>query len=84
MLEEAYFARAVAREARFCEAKLREADFSHADVTAADFSGAGLFRTRFHAAKRERVVLSAMGGWLGDDEELARIEGWQPQHGAAS
>ena len=83
MLEEAYFAHAWAGEARFLDAKLREADFSHADVTAADFSGASLFRTKFHAAVRERAVLPQPAIWLGDDEERARIERWQPQNGAA-
>ena len=83
VLEEACFARALAQEARFSNARLREADFSHADLTAADFSGASMFRTKLHATRRERAVLPRPATWLGDDEELARIEAWQPRHGAA-
>ena len=82
VLEEAFFGRALAQEACFVGARLREADFSHADVTGADFSDAGLFRTKFHKAKRDGAVLTRLAGWLGDDEELARVEGWQPKHGA--
>jgi uncharacterized protein YjbI with pentapeptide repeats len=81
-LEEVYFGYALAAEARFRDAKLRSADFSHADVTGADFTGAGLFRTKFHRAKRDGATLTRAAGWLGDDDELARIEGWRPLHGA--
>ena len=75
---------ATAVEARFGGAKLREADFSHADVTGADFSDAGLYRTRFTRPARGRRAPRGSAGWLGDDEELARIEGWKPQHGAGA
>jgi len=42
-----------------------------------------MFRTKLHAARRERAVLPRPATWLGDDEELTRIEAWQPRHGAA-
>ncbi|MBW2456841.1 MAG: pentapeptide repeat-containing protein, partial [Deltaproteobacteria bacterium] len=80
-LEECYLGHVVAPGARFNGAELKHADFSHADLTAADFTDANLFRTKFHLANRADAVLPR-GPWLGDDEELARVEQWQPQHGA--
>jgi hypothetical protein len=82
VLEEAFLGGARAPGASFARARLTHADLSHADVSGADFSDAELYRTKLHAAVREGARLSPTGGWLGDDEELRRVERWKPRHGA--
>ena len=71
----------LAVSAKFSQATLTHADFSHAELAGADFTGASLFRTKFHLANRDKAILPRAAGWIGEDEELARAEQWQPKHG---
>ena len=61
-------------------ADLTYADFSHADVSGASFPGATLFRARFHRVDERGAIWSDRSLALGDDEDLAEAERWQPTH----
>ena len=80
-LVEAYFGGARLARARLAGAVLTHADFSHADLSASDFSGASMFRAKLHATRRDGATLPRGEGWLGEDEDLAKIERWSPQEG---